>query len=107
MPAGVHGAGRRRERLAALLGERQRIHVAAEQHGRQGDPPPPPPRSTATTEVQPRPGVISRSRPASASRNSGLGAGKLQPELGALMQRAAEPAQAWPEGGCLSRGQLL
>jgi len=44
-------------------------------------------------------------QPGERVQNSGLGAGKLQPELGALMQRAAEPAQAWPEGGCVSRGQ--
>ena len=84
--AGVHRARhRRRVRQPGLLGDRQRVHVAAQQHDR----PRPgmrrkcrPPRSTAVTELSAWPVLISSGSPSRASSTLACVFGRSRPISG-------------------------
>ena len=84
--AGVHPTDVPRDVLEVeVLGDRQGVHVAAQQHHRPVRPGArgaPRPRSTATTDDSASPRVTSRSRPSSASRTACCVSGRSIPISG-------------------------
>ena len=89
VPARVHRRPARATRNGDvdLLGDGQRVHVAAQQHHRPlAAAAPAPPRSTAVTEVVASPVVISSGRPSSAASTFSCVRGSVEPDLGLGVQ---------------------
>ncbi len=95
VPAGVHAVGGGGERQSGALRDRQRVHVAAQQHGGAGSFTAQHGRHGAEAAAG---GDVER-QPVEGAEHRFLGAGQVEAEFRNAVQRAPQAHQVVGEGG--------